>query len=99
MPILIYLKEPPLTLIVNGEIKDGSADEWDKIFGSQVLMVKNESGRNVLVPLTRESNIAFMQEVTEEEVARHREEVQKRREGPAISKPHFVFPQGRRRKQ
>lgn len=96
MPILICLKNPSINLIVEGEIKDDSEKSWDEIFHNQVLMTKTLQGHNVLVPLLQECNIAFMQEVTQEEVDKQKEEAEKRKQGSTITKPQFIFPQGRR---
>ena len=95
MPILVCLKEPPINLIVEGEIKDESENEWDRIFREGVLLVKKKNGRNLLVPIWRESNIAFMQEVTEEDIEKGKEEFEKRQHGSKIEKPQFLFPGGR----
>lgn len=95
MPILICLKEPPINLIVEGEIKDESEKKWDQIFREGVLLVKSMGGKNVLVPLWKESNVAFMQEVTEEEIEKQKEEFEKHRQGTRIERPRFVIPGGR----
>jgi len=95
MPILICLKEPTINLIVDGEIKDESEKEWDKIFREGVLLVKKTNGRNLLVPIWRESNIAFMQEVTEEDIEKGKEEFEKRQKGSVIERPPYLFPGGR----
>lgn len=98
MPILIWMKEPPIKLIIEGEIKDDSEKRWDEIFNNQMLMAKNKDGRNVIVPLLRECNIAFLQEVTQEEVDEQRKKAEEQRQGPAITRPQFVFPSGRKGK-
>lgn len=98
MPILICLKEPTINLIVEGEIKDESEKEWDKIFREGVLLVKKKNGRNLLVPIWRESNIAFMQEVTEEDIEKGKEEFEKRQKGSVIERPSYSFPGGRLRR-
>lgn len=98
MPILICLKEPTINLIVEGEIKDESEKEWDKIFREGVLLVKKKNGRNLLVPIWRESNIAFMQEVTEEDIEKGKEEFEKRQKESVIERPSYSFPGGRLRR-
>ena len=98
MPLLICLKEPRINLIVAGEIKEDSEKEWDAIFSNGVLMLKNTEGTAVLVPLWKESNIAFIQEVTEEELEKQRGEFEKQKDGSRISKPEFLFPGGKQRR-
>lgn len=101
MPLLIVLKEPPMNLIVEGEIKDNDEAYWDGLFNNGVLMVKNKTGQNIIVPLWKESNVTFIQEVTNEQI----EEQQKRAEeaadqankGNRITSPGYGFPGGKKR--
>lgn len=103
MPILIALKNPRMNLIAEGEIKDNSEKEWDEIFHNQVLMIKNQSGRNTLIPLLQDCNIAVMEEVTDKEIKEMEIATEKRRKevqaqgggGGLISRPQFGFPSGR----
>ncbi|TET41742.1 MAG: hypothetical protein E3J60_03850 [Dehalococcoidia bacterium] len=103
MPILIVLKNPRMNLVASGEIKDADEKKWDEIFHNQVLMVKNKAGRNTLVPLLQECNIAVMEEVTEEEIEEMNKMAEKRKKemeaqggkGGVISAPQFAFPGGR----
>jgi len=103
MPVLIRLKEPPVNVIIDDEIKDGSEKEWDEIFEGGVLFSKSpKKGHNLLIPLWKECNIAFMQNVTKEEIEEQEkaaEEAAKRRGDPRggslIDTPSFLFPGGR----
>lgn len=96
MPILICLKEPGINLIIAGDIKDESEKEWDEIFHNQILMVKRQDGLNMVIPLLRECNIAFMQEVTQEEIDAQREAAKNRQQDSVIDRPQFLFPGGKR---
>lgn len=105
MYILISLKEPQMTLIIKGEIKNEKPEdqkEWDRIFHDQVLQLESPNGNIVLVPLLKDYNIAFMQNMTdeefkkqEEELKRRREEAARRGERPSLVSPQFTFPSGR----
>jgi len=97
MPLLICLKEPPVNLIVEGDIKDDSIKEWDEIFHNQILMIKRQGGLNMIIPLLRECNIAFLQEVTQEEIDEQREAAKNKQQGTTITRPQFVIPHGGRR--
>jgi len=97
MPIIICLKEPPINLIVDGDIKEESEKQWDEIFHNQILMVKRQGGLNLVIPLLRECNIAFMQEVTQEEIDEQRESAKNKQEGSVITRPQFVIPHGGRK--
>ena len=97
MPLLISLKEPPINMIVEGDIKDDSEAEWDKIFSNGCLMVKNRTGQNIVIPLWKESNVTFIQEVTEEQLEEQRKMMEKANDGRRIETPEYVFPTTRRR--
>ena len=103
MPILIVLKNPRVNLFAEGEIKDDEQQHYDEIFHNQVLMVKNRKGRNQLIPLLQDCNIAVMETVTDEEIDEQEKELEKRRKqaesqggkGGLISKSGFVIPSNR----
>ena len=103
MPILIVLKNPRINLIAEGEIKDEDEKRWDEIFHNQVLMIKNQKGRNQLVPLLQDCNIAVMETVTDKEIEEQEKAMEKRKQqaeaqggrGGVISKPEFIIPHGR----
>ena len=99
MPILICLKEPPINLIVEGDIKDDSEKEWDKMFHNQILMVKRQAGLNMVIPLLKECNIAFIQEVTQEEIDEQRKATKNKQQGSVISRPQFVIPHGEEKRR
>ena len=92
-----------MNLIAQGEIKDVDEKKWDEIFHNQILMVKNKSGHNTLIPLLQECNIAVMEEVTDEEIEEMKKEAEKRKremeiqggKGGSITMPQYGFPGGR----
>ena len=92
MPLLIVLKEPPLNLIVEGEIKDNDEEYWDKIFDNGCLLVKNRTGQNVVVPLWKESNVTFIQEVTEEQIEEQEKRAKEKGQESQILTPQYAFP-------
>jgi len=98
MPIIVCLKEPGINLVCAGEIKDETSKQYDELFPN--LMVKDQEGRNIVIPLSVESNIAFIKEVTQEELDKRKKEAEERRkkaggQGGVITKPEMLFPGGR----
>ena len=51
----------------------------------------------MVIPLLKECNIAFMHEVTQEEIDGQREAAKNKQQGSVITKPQFVIPHGGRR--
>ena len=92
MPLLIFLKEPPMSLIVEGEIKDKDEEYWDKVFDNGVLIVKNQDGQNMVIPLWKESNITFIQEVTKEQIEEQEKKAAEAGQESRIASPGFAFP-------
>jgi len=96
MPIIVCLKEPPMNLILTGDIKDETSKEYDALFPN--LMIKNLEGQNMVIPLSRDCNISFMKEATKKEVDKMLEDQKKRREkgqGSSLLQPSMLFPSGR----
>ena len=100
MPLRIFIKEPhPMPLIVEGEIKDEDEKYWDGIFNNGAIMVKDHAGQNIVIPVWKESNVAFIQEVSEEQLEEQRKQMEEANQqggkGSRIVKPDYFFP-GRR---
>ena len=95
MPLRIILKDPPIHLIVVGEIRDEDEKKYDEIFSNGCLMVKSRSGQNVIVPLWKESNITLIQEVTEKQLEEEKKAIEEANKGNRIMPPEYMF-SGRR---
>ena len=101
MPIIVCLKEPGINLVCKGDIKDETAKEYDGLFPN--LMVKDQDGHNIVIPLSTDCNIAFIKEVTQKDLDKRKAEAGKRKKlaeeqggrGGLISKPDMLFPAGR----
>ena len=105
MPILIMLKGPRINIVVKGEIKDEDEQKWDRIFHDQMLMVNNKKGRNVVIPLAVDCNIALLEEVTDKDIKEQEKKAEERRKqmeaeggsgGSVLSPAQFAFPSGKR---
>jgi len=95
MPLLISLKEPPINMIVEGDIKDEDEKKWDEIFSNGCLMVKNRTGQNIVIPMWKESNVTFIQEVTEEQLEEQKKVAEEAAKGNKVVMPDFAFPSKR----
>ncbi len=102
MPIVMCLKEPNINLILDGEIKDDASAEYDKLFPN--LMVKDQDGNNLVVALSVDCNIAFIKEVSQEEIDEQKKKMEDRQQqvqdmrgrpgAPLIKPAQFIFPRG-----
>ena len=100
MPIVIVLKDPQINLICEGDIKDDAAKQYDEMFPN--LMVKDQEGNNIVIPLSMDCNIAFIKATTQEAIDKRKKEAEERQnQGPGgrgpglITKPEMLFPRGR----
>lgn len=93
MPIAISLKNPPLTFAFEEEID--KAYKKKKFRGLKCLAGRSTKGNRVLLPIRQDTNIAFIQEVSEEEAKKMFE----KKESSVLSKvqPTFTMPGGKRR--
>lgn len=101
MPIYIVLKEPGINLIVGGAIGDKDTAFYDALFNNGVIMQKDRDGNNMVIPVWKESNIAFMKTVTEKEMKEIEAKMEKQKKeaeakggGTTTLKPTFGFPRG-----
>ena len=98
MPVLYFLKEPPLTLAVLGTITDDLTKEIAKKL--PVIKVQAPDGRNMLIVIEKESNIAYIKEINEEQLAKMKERAKEGQEEKRISPPPAGFrvpPSGKHR--
>ena len=102
MPIVIVLKDPQINLICEGDIKDDKETiaEYDAMFPN--LMVKDQEGNNMVIPLSVDCNIAFIKETTQEAIDKRKKEAEERqsqaqggRGRGLITKPEMLFPRGK----
>lgn len=101
MPLIIVLRNPNVNLIVQGDIKDKDEKYWDGIFNNFQLMVKDERGDNIVIPLMGDCNVAFIKHISEEDLKKQREEMKEQAErkgGSNISVPNLVFPRSNPRR-
>jgi len=101
MPIIVCLKEPGINLVCDGDIKDETAKQYDELFPN--LMVKDQEGYNIVIPLSTGCNIAFIKEITQKELDKRKAEAERRKKKAEaqcggmdglISKPDMLFPSG-----
>jgi len=92
MPILIYLKNPDVAI----GIKTGFPfHEIEGFLEAKTLEAETIAGKNIIIPI---DNIAYIQEITDEDVKKHEEEIKRRQEASRIAKPTMVIPNLKKRR-
>jgi len=98
MPILIYLKNPSRVLPVKGRIDPDNKDvirQYEEMYGRGTLVTRTVEGNAIVIPAIADLNIAFLQEVSEndlEKMKKKSEQKQKQTPGQKISSPKFAIP-------
>ena len=95
MPILYFLKNPPLTLAATGKLDEATVKQ--RLKSTPMIRAQAGDGGPLLITIRDDVNIAYIKEITEENLDKMREEAKDMVEGSRIQAPGHVFP-GKRRK-
>lgn len=106
MAIILFMKDPRITLYIEGEIKDDevSVKGWDEMFGGRVLITKSyDKKKTLLIPLDKDSSIAYGVNATDSEIEERKlkqkqfEEEQLRQKGKGgLVDPVTIIPSSKR---
>ena len=95
MPILIYLKNPPRVLPIEGSIDPENKDvvrQYEEMYGRGTLVTKTVEGNGIVIPAVSDINIAFLQEVSEEEYEEMERKRKAQQEVKNIRRPNLTIP-------
>lgn len=68
MPLMIFFKTPPMSLVVAGDLDDARLKEFRKALGKAILSTTVEPpNTRTLIPIDQNSNILYIKELTEED--------------------------------
>jgi len=91
MPILYFLKDPPLTLASTGKLDEATIKKLLK----STPMIRGQAGDGgpLLITINQDVNIAYIKEITEENLKAMREEAKDMAKGSRIqTAPGMSFP-------
>jgi hypothetical protein len=95
MPIIVVLKNPPITLAVKGKIDQAYLQKC-RVFDA--VVEEAIDGMPMIIPIKLDSNIAYIKEISEEEYKELEAEKEKRKtqQGGQIVRPDVTMgPPGR----
>lgn len=92
MPILYFLKDPPLTLASEGQLDEGTIKKLLK--STPMIRGKAGDGGPLLITINQDVNIAYIKEITQENLDKMRDEAKELAEGKRIhpAAPGVAFP-------
>ena len=85
MPILYFLKEPPMTLGALGELTPQLIKRIAK--RNPVISTQAPDGKKMLIFIDKESNVAYIKEITKEQLEKMREKQKEQQEEKRIAPP------------
>ena len=94
MPILYFLKNPPLTLASRGSLDEKTIKKLLK--STPMIDAQAPDGQKLLIAVRDDVNIAYVKEITDDNLKKMREEVKDMQKGSRIEKPGFAFPGGKK---
>lgn len=71
MPVLYYLKDPPVTLAATGELTERAIHQISKSL--KLVVCQATDGRTMLIIVTPESNISYIKDISDEQLAKMKE--------------------------
>ena len=91
MPILYFLKDPPLTLASEGTLDEKTIKKLLK--STPMIRGKAGDGGPLLITINQDVNIAYIKEITQENLEKMREEAKDMVKGSRIqTTPGMAFP-------
>jgi hypothetical protein len=102
MALMIWLKEPPMQIIVEGELTTEVVKEWfprglwRRLFPRKILVKHQRTGQPILFS---ERNVLLIRQITEEEIAEAKVRAEELEAAAAENRgrnPFMTFPGGRR---
>lgn len=88
--VIICLKDPPIFHVCEGYIPDNSAAQYDEIFrpmGGCIFEKRISTQKNIVYPISRDSNIAYIEEITKEELEERQKKMKEMQEKNLIDIP------------
>ena len=82
MPILYFLKDPPLTLAATGKLDEATVKQLLK--STPMIRAQAGDGGPLLITINQDVNIAYIKEITEENLEKMREEAKDMVKGSRI---------------
>lgn len=97
MPIIIFLRDPKITMSIRGELDKKTIQKLTKKFKMSVYGELVEDGRKMLITGDINSNIVYIQEISMEEYEKmkkkqdERDEREKGKSGKKIDVPNMII--------
>ena len=97
MPLVIYFREPNISLIVKGELDKKRRKSFIKTLGGMLEFDSIEGDHKILIPVNDDKNITYISTMTDEEFEELKKQREAKRARNIIERPQMVIPTVKRR--
>ena len=97
MPLVIYFREPNISLIVKGELDAKRKKIFIQAFGEVLEFESIEGSYKILIPVSSDKNITYISTITDEEFEELKKQREAKRARNIIERPQMVIPTVKRR--
>jgi len=99
MPLIIYFREPNISLIVKGKLDSKRKKALTQALGQMLEFESIEGSHRILIPVNDDKNITYISTMTDEEFEdlKRQREAQRARKASIIERPQMVIPATKKR--
>ena len=97
MPLVIYFREPNISLIVKGELDAKRKKTFIQALGEVLEFDSIEGDHKILIPVSNDKNITYISTITDEEFEELKKQREAKRARNIIERPQMVIPTVKRR--
>jgi len=97
MPLVIYFREPNISLIVKGELDAKRKKTFIQALGEVLEFDSIEGNHKILIPVSNDKNITYISTMTDEEFEELKKQREAKRARNIIERPQMVIPTVKRR--
>ncbi|GAH02817.1 unnamed protein product [marine sediment metagenome] len=90
MPVMFFLKNPPISLATLGKLDGNTVKKLLK--STPMIQTQAPDGLPMLICVNQNINISYIKEITEESLEKMREEQKEQAKESRIQKPKMGFP-------
>ena len=97
MPLVIYFREPNISLIVKGELDAKRKKTFIQALGEVLEFDSIEGNHKILIPVNDDKNITYISTMTDEEFEELKKQREAKRARNIIERPQMVIPTVKKR--
>ena len=97
MPLVIYFREPNISLIVKGELDSKRKKNFIQTLGEMLEFDSIEGNHKILIPVSSDKNVTYISTITDEEFEELKKQREAKRARNIIERPQMVIPTVKRR--